>query len=121
MSCPELEFQLQWRRLGVLVVYSLTGVPSCSRGTCRRRLRALTYPRDDSLRKNSCFRCFLNIAPLRVIWRQFHSLMLEILKDIQNDIFGDYRSSMRLKPAINTYMEVRNCFFMVVEKMVINK
>ena len=65
-----------------MVVFSLTGVQSCSGGTRRRRLRALTYPRDGPLRQTSRFLCFLNIAPLRVVWRKFHSLIFEILEDI---------------------------------------
>ena len=55
---------------------------------------------DQGLRSYSRFRCFLNIAPLGVVWRKFHNLIFEILEDIQNDIFGDYRSSMRLKTAL---------------------
>ena len=40
------------------------------------------------------------IIKVKTLCFLFHSLMFEILEDIQNDIFGDYRSSMRLKPAI---------------------
>ena len=72
-------------------------VLSCSRGTCRRRLGALTYPRDSPLRQTSRLLCFLNIASLRVVWRKFHSLIFEILEAIQDDIFVDlHRSSLVL-------------------------
>ena len=48
----------------------------------------VTYPRDGPLRQTSRFWCFLNKASLRVVWPKFHSLIFEILVDIQNDIFG---------------------------------
>ena len=64
------------------------GFLSCSRGTCRRRRVALTYPRDGPLRQTSCLWCFLNIAYLRVVWPNYHSLIFEIRVDVQNDIFG---------------------------------
>ena len=73
-------------------------VLSCSRGTCRRRLGALTYPRDSPLSQTSRLLCFLNIASLRVVWRKFHSLIFEILEAIQNDIFVDLRRSSLVLP-----------------------
>ena len=49
---------------------------------------ALAYPRAGPLRQTSHFWRFLNIASLRVVWPNFHSLIFEKLVDIQNDIFG---------------------------------
>ena len=48
----------------------------------------VTYPRDCPVRQTRRFWCFLNIASLRVVWPKFHSLIFEILVDIQNDSFG---------------------------------
>ena len=92
------------------MVYSLTGSSELQPRNCGRRLRALTYPRDGPLRQTSGFHCFLNIAPLRVVWRKLHSLIVEILEEIKNDIFGDYSSSMRLKPAIKLEIVFYGCF-----------
>ena len=57
-----------------------------------------------------------NIASLRVVCRKFHSLIFEILVDIQNDIFGDCVVDL-LRCCHNetqTPNEARNCFFMIV-------
>ena len=64
-SAAVKEAAFWWRRYCLEVL-------SCSRGTCRTRLGALTYPRDGPLRQTSRFRCFLNITSLRVVWRKFH-------------------------------------------------
>ena len=88
----------------------------CSRGTCRRILGALTYQRDGPLRQTGCLHCFLNIASPKVVWRKFHSLIFEILEDIQNDTFGDcvVHHFWCCHHETQTRNEARNCIFMVV-------
>ena len=91
-------------------------VLNCSRGTCRSRRGALTYPRDGLFRQTSRLHCFHNIASLRVVWQKFQSLIFEILEDIQNDIFGDCVVDLLWCCHNGTQIrnEARNCFFMIV-------
>ena len=49
----------------------------------------VTYPRPRwFFEANQSLLVFFNIASLRMVWPNFHSLTFEILVDIQNDSFG---------------------------------